>query len=174
MCYILWGMLPGSFQKPSVVKNGRWRHRNLPSQWCTEVPQEFLWGRFTCLACQGCKNGSFQWPTLILSSHSVDSPSCSLKRIFICSCGSALRAWFTGATRNYLNMLWRMSVWGVEAASCRDTCWWNNSCTERRWIIFLKLVFCFMEYSSHLRLCFAYFSCLATDPLWSGIGLLEL
>lgn len=29
----------------------------------------------------------------------------------------------------------------------------------------LKLGFCLIEYLSHLRLCFAFFSCLATDPL---------
>ena len=78
------------------------------------------------------------------------------KREYLFALLTLMRAWFTGLMKNYLNMLLRLGMWG-----------WRESHAEipvgriihaqHRNEIFFKLGICFMEYSSHLRLCLHYF-----------------
>lgn len=172
-------MLYGSFQKPSVVKiedegttishiSGVKKFHRRRNHWPWSLGQVYMLSQ----------------PRLgkwVISKIHPDS--------FLSLCAFAfpllkenihLLLWFCGESLIYkshkelLEYAFEDECLGVKAASCWDTCWWNNSCTERRWNFFLKLGFCFMEYSSHLRLCFALCSCLAANPFWNTIGLLGL
>lgn len=141
-CCILWEMLHYliSSEAPCGKKRRR-RQDTPPSQRQKEIPQMTdslalgLRVRFPCFTSQGWEESSWR-SSLTPSSHSVHLPSCSLKRIFICSCGSVVRAWFAGATRNYLNMLLRESVSGRRQLHAEIPVGKNHSCTEQRWIFF--------------------------------------
>lgn len=74
---------------------------------------------------------------------------------------------------NSLNMLSRLGISGYRRCHAEIPVG-KIIHAQNRDEVFFKLGFYFMEYSSHLRLCFTLFPGLIADLLWSRIRLLEL